>query len=528
MVFLSSARSNRVLAEVRDELKAWAKDSRVDLWQFEKHTKLYWDRQPFQATANTCLRKVDDCDLYIAIFHGAYGGNKDNHAASVALTDLEFFEAISRGKRIRFYIIEPHEPAEELKALLTLVHLAMPDSFGGGGSARHVLHLIQEDIARHLDRPDLRLSWRAQALLSYKSGITRLRRSELDSADGLQVLQRDALRLHARYSANELTDVLGAIDAVEDQGERESHLTSLLPELTVVPYGEHSCTRFLPVWDHYCESWLRATAWRGHHNALRLGRLSMLNTQMMVRCLLASGGDRRKLRRKTLLPPAKIGDSAPWIRAFSLGGALASEYYSLAKEQVVRFSKERFLRRGLEFLHVAIRVHGLMPEGDRCCFFAGLAAIRGHIYLELGDRALDPMVAFEESLKLREEAGMNRVAIAEAKADLGHAMVREGLWRQGHALLAEGVGELESVMHGGFAARAKLKLAECYMRRGRIKDAVQHIREADAICVLHRIKRREVSGSLPRLALGVIRLSVSQFPKLLAEKTKSGYRYRTQ
>lgn len=530
MIFLSSARSNEVLAEVRDELGQWARDEGIDLWRFDDPgtPKEFWDKLGFAGSAAACLQQVDDCDLYIAVFHGAYGGSRYSHAASVALTDLEFFEAVSQGKKIRYYIIEPHEPEGELRALLTMVKTVAHGAFGGAGSVGYVLRLIKEEITRHLARPDPRVPWVARGFRKYQAGLVSLRRNELDSMHGLQVLPENLPMVTNRLGVDELEQVLASVTELEERSERENHLTALLPELATVPYTDRACSPFYSVWDHYCEGWLRATAWRGHHNALRMGRLAMLNTQMVVRCSLAGGADRQQLVTGNVPSAGRIGDRAPWIRVFNLGGALGSEYYSLAKEQVDRRVKERFLRRGLEYLHIATRVDRLIPNDERDRFFAGLAAIRGHIYLELSDTTLDPIVAFEESLKLREATDASVASIAEAKTDLGHVMVRQGLSKRGHALLLDGVEQLELQMAGGFAARAKLKLGEAYLRRGSIENAVQQVLEADAICKFHKIKRRELSGVLPRLVLMSLRLLGARRPKLSVERTDSGYDYHAE
>ena len=530
MIFLSSARSNEVLAEVRDELGQWARDEGIDLWRFDdpRTPKEYWDKLGFSASAAACLQQVDDCDLYIAVFHGAYGGSHYSHAASVALTDLEFFEAVSEGKKIRYYIIEPHEPEGELRALLTMVKTAAHGAFGGAGSAGYVLRLIKDEIARHLARSDLRTPWFERGFRKYQAGLVSLRRDELDSVHGLQVLPQNVPMATHRRSVDEIEQVLTSVTEFKERSERENHLTALLPELATMPYTDSSCSRFYSVWDRYCQGWLQATAWRGHHNALRMGRLAMLNTQMVVRCSQAGGTDRQQLVTGNVPSSKRIGNREPWIRVFNLGGALGSEYYSLAKEQGDRRVKERFLRRGLEFLHIATRVDALIPDDERDRFFAGLAAIRGHIYLELNDMTLDPIAAFEESLKLREATGTSAASIAEAKADLGHVMVRQGLLKRGHALLIEGVEQLESQMAEGFVARAKLKLGEAYLRQGSIRDAVQQVREADAICEFHKIKRRELSGVFPRLVLLSMRLLGTRQPKLTVERTDSGYRYRAE
>lgn len=530
MIFLSSARSNEVLAEVRDELGQWARDEGVDLWRFDDPgtPKEYWDKLGFAASAAACLQQVDDCSLYIAVFHGAYGGSRYSHAASVALTDLEFFEAVSEGKKILYYIIEPHEPEEELLALLTMVRTVTRGAFGGAGSAGYVIRLIKDEIARHLERPDLRAPWLTRGFRKYEAGLMNLRRSELDSVHGLQVLPGNPPTIASRHSVDEFEQLLGSLTGIEERSERENHLTALLPELATVPYTDRSCSPFYSVWDRYCEGWLRATAWRGHHTVLRMGRLAMLNTQMAVRCSLAGGTDREQLLAGHAPSAGTIGESTPWIRVFNLGGALGSEYYSLAKIQGNRRRKETFLRRGLEFLHIATRINGLIPDDERDRFFAGLAAIRGHIFLELGDNTLDPVAAFEESLKLRETTGASLASVAEAKADFGHVLVRQGLTRRGHALLIEGVEELETQKAKGFAARAKLKLGEAFLRRGLVGHAVQQVREADAICDFHKIRKREVGGILPRLALMSLRLLGARGPKLTVEQTDSGYRFGTE
>ncbi len=415
-----------------------------------------------------------------------------------------------------------------MQALLTMVRTVARGALGGAGSAGHVIRLIKDEIARHLARPDLRAPWLTRGFRKYEAGLMSLRRSELDSVHGLQVLPENLLTVTNRRSVDEFEQLLGSVTGIEERSERESHLTALLPELATVPYTDRSCSPFYSVWDRYCDGWLRATAWRGHHTALRMGRLAMLNTQMAVRCSLAGGTDRQQLLAGHAPSAGMIGEATPWIRVFNLGGALASEYYSLAKNQSDRRRKETFLRRGLEFLHIATRVDGLIPDDERDRFFAGLAAIRGHIYLELSDNALDSVAAFEESLKLRESTDVSMASVAEAKADFGHVMVRQGLSRRGLALLIEGVEELELQMSGGFAARAKLKLAEAFLRRGSIGNAIQQVCEADAVCEFHKIKKREAGGTLPRLVLMSLRLLGAKSPKLSIERSDSGYRYRTE
>ena len=75
--------------------------------------------------------------------------------------------------------------------------------------------------------------------------------------------------------------------------------------------------------------------------------------------------------------------------------------------------------------------------------------------------------------------------------------------------------------------RAKLKLAECYLRRGWLRDAIRQVSEADAICDLHRIEKRGVTGSLPRATLQCLRFVGLHLLRLRARETASGYEYTT-
>ena len=231
------------------------------------------------------------------------------------------------------HLTQRRQRHRELRALLTMVKTAARGAFGGAGSAGYVLRLIKDEIARHLARPDLRAPWFARGFRKYQTGLISLRRDELDSVHGLQVLPENLPTVTNLRSVDEFEQLLGSVTGIEERSERENHLTSLLPELATVPYTDRSCSPFYSVWDRYCEGWLRATAWRGHHNALRMGRLAMLNTQMVVRCRLAGGTDRQQLVAGNVPSAGRIGERTPWIHVFNLGGALGSEYYSLAKEQ---------------------------------------------------------------------------------------------------------------------------------------------------------------------------------------------------
>lgn len=218
----------------------------------------------------------------------------------------------------------------------------------------------------------------------------------------------------------------------------------------------------------------------------------------------------------------KTGCRKEWVDLYSIGGALASEYYSIAQIVPLRRIREHYLHKADSWIDVAERTYKMEENKRRQ---AGLSSIRGHIYLELG-KIEEAIKLLELSLKLRQDYGLSPASIAEAKADLGHAYVRLGNKRDAEKLLVEGVYNLEKAMVPGFTARAKRKLAKFYFERGDIKKCVNQLIEAEAICKKYGIKDQfNKLVVLSRISLKLIAKLWHNSGLLEVIETENGYQY---
>ena len=214
-----------------------------------------------------------------------------------------------------------------------------------------------------------------------------------------------------------------------------------------------------------------------------MGKLGAENPWLAVRALMASRGETDSIKRLLSAGSEKTGATEEWISLYGLGGALASEYYSIARNVSIPSFKKHYLEKADSWINVAERTYKMERNLRRQ---AGLTAIRGHIFLESG-RTEEAAEVFDLNLRLRKEAGLSLASMAEAKADLGYAYTLLGRTREAESLLLEGVNDLEASGSPGFVVRAKKKLAVFYFRRLALKKCLQQLVEAEAICENHKI-----------------------------------------
>lgn len=202
----------------------------------------------------------------------------------------------------------------------------------------------------------------------------------------------------------------------------------------------------------------------------------------------------------------KTGTREEWISLYATGGALASEYYSIAK-QAPRSLKVHYFAKADRWIAVAERTFAKEPNQKR---EAGLASIRGHILLEWG-RDAEALPLLERSLHLREEATLGASSVGEAKVDLGYAHYVAGRRREGERLLIEGLGELERHGAPGFLARAKRKVAAAYPRDWAFRKALRELVQVKDLVDTHDLDDhgREVRwiSRLPDFVLDRLRMS---------------------
>jgi tetratricopeptide (TPR) repeat protein len=155
---------------------------------------------------------------------------------------------------------------------------------------------------------------------------------------------------------------------------------------------------------------------------------------------------------------------------------------------------------------------------------AGLAAIRGHVNLRLGNLR-ESKSQFELSLRLREEHSMGAGSIAEAQADLGYVLRRFGKKERAEELLLKGVKDLEKVMSPGFAARAKRKLARYYLEVGNLREAVRQLTQTQALCQKYGLHDQVEESLLLRLPLWMGTRVWRDLQTTEVIETATGYEY---
>jgi len=454
-IFLSSAWYG--LDTIRSGLAGWFEQRGYDAFVFEKlKDKAEWKALLPAAREAICLDQVSRSHLYVGIFRSTYGSSARDHSADIAFTDLELFEAFRAGVPMRLYLLADATPDPRLTALLTLVETVLPGALVRVTSEADLRDRVERDIDIHFRRttplvvPPSRFQRYTRALIVH-------RKADDDRDEGLRFLRDSYPPAELPFDPGLVRAELDEVRNLRSYQARMNATWQVFQRLFHVPWKRtHD---YLDLWDEALGLWETAAAWRGLHGFIYAGRLAADNTLIAVRVLRASAGELASLAELMRKGETRAGTREEWIRLYATGGALASEYYSIAK-QAPRSLKTYYLAKADSWIAVAERTLAREPNQKR---EAGLASIRGHIFLEWG-RGAEAIPLLERSLHLREDAALGAASVGEAKVDLGYAYYLYGRRREGERLIAEGLGELERHGSPGFLARAKRKVARIYMR----------------------------------------------------------------
>ncbi len=316
---------------------------------------------------------------------------------------------------------------------------------------------------------------------------------------------------HATRSFDRLQveDQLSKAEQVRPHARRLHHLWDVIQTLFSVPWQNHEDS--LDLWDRALGGWGKSSAWSGQHGLLYAGTLAATNTLLMVRALAASGEEHASL--ESIL---RTGDSSrpgtpqPWLRLYQLGGALGSEYYSVARLSPRRHRNHFFLKADrwcqvAERCRAIERKAGLEPDLEG---HAAVASIRGEVRMRLGD-APGSISQLEDSLRFRQDAGLDIEAVAWAQVALGYAQfVLDVDRRTGAETLEAATRALEGGRSPEFAVRAKKRLAHVMVRQLRLGDALRERDSALALAKHHELfgQVADLEAMLPRPLGNVLRL----------------------
>ncbi|MFQ5685598.1 MAG: hypothetical protein ACE5GV_02955 [Candidatus Scalindua sp.] len=205
----------------------------------------------------------------------------------------------------------------------------------------------------------------------------------MDEDEGIHFLAgKYPLPAGRRFDRDFVEDRLAQIKSFKNYPQILNESWQIIEELFEVPWYEKQHSEHLMLWDEVLGCWDSASAWCGLHGPLLMGKLAADNTLLAVRSLIASHGEQLNLNTLLAGSPSKIGVKEEWIKLYSLGGAIASEYYSISKRTVSRRAKRHYLLKAEAWLRVADRASEMEGNLKRD---AGIAAIRGHVYMRLGN-----------------------------------------------------------------------------------------------------------------------------------------------
>jgi len=517
-VFISSV--YRGLDDLRHRMKEAAEEAGLAAWIFEEVDELRG--APPQKSQKVCLDNVDASDLYVAVFHRGYGSSAANHLAGISLVDLEFFEAFRKQKPIRVYVLEPFDPEPNLAALIQIVRSLVPDCIRICANEKLLVTQFRRDVDSHQAAASPNQQWEDKRIFGWFLQRLCAFRRRLDQGVGLRFLaDRYPSPSKQRFSRDIVEERLANLASLSNWHERLGQTWEVIELLFDVPWQDCRYSEFLPLWDQAFGSWDKSSAWVGLHGPLLMGKLAADNSLLAVRALRASHGEEVTLQSLLSGPPSKTGTLEEWVNLYSLGGAIASEYYSIAKMSALWSARYYYFKRSEEWLHCATRGLAIRPDPIH---EAGLAAIYGHVSLGLRN-VMDAVGHFERSLRLRRESGASAGSIAEAEADLGYAYIRSGKNREGEKLLLQGVEGLERAMSRGFTIKAKRMIAAHYARRRHFREALIQLAQVTALCKKYGIADRPQEDFWLRLAHTGAHFVYRNIPQYGVVETPMGYQY---
>jgi len=240
-------------------------------------------------------------------------------------------------------------------------------------------------------------------------------------------------------------------DQCSNEATRLAFLWVAVRHLAAAPYDRPEFTEWVPLWEDILRRWATSAAWYGLHGILALGRLAAVNSLREVRALL-------------------VAEGAPGTSSIHAGrGALASEYYSMAKLAPSEAQRRDLLRTALRQVKQELTRGGSDPTG--------LLLIKGPIELRLGKR-IAAIRTFRRALRIRRANREDPGRIGEAETHLGFAYLSVFFCWSARRLLRSGVQKLEQHRPDGFLVTAIKKLGYCYCTRLDIDSARREFQKA--------------------------------------------------
>lgn len=523
-VFLSSVYFG--LEDLREELYLWGKKEGYDIWIFELvKTEDEWLKVKAPSTQAILIQEVREADFYIAIFNGRYGESRNHHYSDVSYTDLEFFEAFKNDKPIKCYCLEPFEPEYRLKTLLKIVENLIPNALSRYQSKRELIESIKKDIEeffrqrKRLTLPNIKI---ASSFDKFTNKCVLDRQIYDDQEGSLKLLITEKESIFSAINDFAIETEILSIKKIESyQGQLHKAL-SIINILSSVPWYKNEHSKYLKLWDMVLSIWDKASAWYGLHGFVYFGKLAANNTSIAIRALIASQGESTNLKKLILTSADKTGCKDEWVNLYSLGGSIASEYYSISQMVFSKKLQEKYLFKAKDWVDVAERTYQMEQDWNKQ---ANTSSIKGQILLRLGNSS-EAIKVLEESLYIRQTYLLKDNYVAVGKSNLGYAYLKCGLPQKAEKLLLESLEILEKLKDKGFCVRTKVKLAEFYFSKREVQKGLRQLAEAEAICRKYGVKSRlDKYKFLLNVPKKIINKFWFDFDSIDVIETENGFKY---
>jgi hypothetical protein len=463
-------RERSVLNDLRMEIHQLGLRIGRPVWVAEVADKEL-NQKPSEEVQIACMRNVREIPAFICIIDGSYG--TPWNIAQLCVLELEIIAATLAKKPFHFFLLEPYEGDPRTESLLRIVRLMRPElATLRPQSAERILKSLSEMLSKN--------RWSPKSAGTALSDYLTIKGSDTDL--NIQFLNEIFIPLHeGEPEQNNILALLSEVSLQTDQATRLVYLWMAIRHLCAVPYNDPTYDRFLTLWNQALSLWASAASWYGLHGLNFLGRLAAANTLLKIRERLVSSSG---------------------LSIQGSKGALASEYYSIAKMVRSRKMKRKLLNRALITANQSLEE----PQPDT----SGLLGIRGSVLQALGKPG-EGLRDYQAMLSLRQSACEDSGRIGEAEAELGWGYFRLWLpWKffvfsyfcKAQHFLCHGVALLELSERHEFTVRALRKLGIFYVVTFRFSHA-RRVLESARDLALKREMQDQLRQILP--VLGVLR-----------------------
>jgi len=450
------------LEDIRSHIFELGGKSRYTIWVSELSAPEELKNKSLDEIQVTCLKHVRTAAKFICVLDGSFGTTWN--AEQVSILELELATAAFSKRDIWIFLLAPFDnPDRRILSLLKAIRLACPEARIEKSVTKDQLYAAIECVLNPAERQHVNMS-----AGPFVQDTARKRTPVLN----FNLNRRDVQFLDGKFSTllGTQPDEMGIRHLLDEATEEQVVPTKLAKlwvafrHLSTAPYTDCKYEKFLPLWLQTLAQWSSASAWYSLHGHFYLGRLAAINTLFTIRSNMPPR------MRAEIGPPSIYADN----------GAVASEYYSIAKLVPSWWVKQILLRKALWNCNVALNAS--TPSDS-----SGLLDIRGHVKLAM----LNPVggiLDLKRALEIRRDKDLGPGGVGESEVHLGRAYAACRLYRKAERLLEDGVGKLETTDRYPFIVQGLRHLGTFYLQVERRDDATRVLQKAQALASKHEIQ----------------------------------------